>query len=753
MPGWAELLQQRRKEPEPAPEASSYGIPPCRTSKSFRAFTMRESYHLPASTETHNRTSQKCRALAVNEDYNTAVGTENHNRNQHQKPSAGRKPAGARGRAQAKRPKPKATSDPWGGLADAFDGSDQEGEEEEAGDKAASADPWGGIMDAFEEDASSDEEEEAEATLQSGVAQAWAGDLPVQVEATQAVGDAVDLVRNAVAALEENPHPEDHGIVDHNALSSEADPSAPAAWRPPVRALESSSAFPAPWADGAAEPGGGPARQPSRPGGTPSSKRWSLRLELSKSCPDWTQQQIQAFMKVLASIGINSTATLAEAVAKNLNQQLRDASMDPVSDDTLAGLRGRLWEEPVAAAPGPRGATPEDIPEAPREEAPAPTPPASGSTSRPSPGAEGEPARRDVPGALMEQWVKVPELARATGLAMGVLMACRVAALSRAHCDWICAVFPEIYATLPACIYVLGGHSGGSQRAAETALSRFAPDADCWEALPGMPTPRTYCTAAASRGKIYVVGGFDGSRHLDSCECFDVVSGRWERLPPMSAPRCGCGAVVVRDRLHVVGGAAGRSEPHDSHERFDPATRRWEAFAPSSLGRGTSFAVAAVQERIYVVGFLNGESRFERLDPSVGGPWEGLPPLKPALFKNEITAAAAVGDRLYVCSASILALRVFDTRRGAWESPPATSGLPDRVGAGRPTCAASAAGHLYIVGAWDADGEEESTVGAVRFKDMYNSKAGNQRAKAASPWCMLPPFPSHAGCAVVASRC
>jgi hypothetical protein len=47
--------------------------------------------------------------------------------------------------------------------------------------------------------------------------------------------------------------------------------------------------------------------------------------------------------------------------------------------------------------------------------------------------------------------------------------------------------------------------------------------------------------AAVVDGRLYVVGGRDGLKTLNTVECYDIKTRTWTNLPPMSTPRHGLG--------------------------------------------------------------------------------------------------------------------------------------------------------------------------------------------------------------------
>lgn len=49
-------------------------------------------------------------------------------------------------------------------------------------------------------------------------------------------------------------------------------------------------------------------------------------------------------------------------------------------------------------------------------------------------------------------------------------------------------------------------------------------------------------------GRLYVVGGRDGLKTLNTVECYNPHSKTWSVLPPMSTHRHGLGEVVETDK-------------------------------------------------------------------------------------------------------------------------------------------------------------------------------------------------------------
>lgn len=64
---------------------------------------------------------------------------------------------------------------------------------------------------------------------------------------------------------------------------------------------------------------------------------------------------------------------------------------------------------------------------------------------------------------------------------------------------------------------------------------------------------RRYVRVGVIKGIIYAVGGYDGSTHLNTVECFDPMKNTWAAVANMSSRRSSAGVAVINDKLYVVG--------------------------------------------------------------------------------------------------------------------------------------------------------------------------------------------------------
>jgi len=139
-------------------------------------------------------------------------------------------------------------------------------------------------------------------------------------------------------------------------------------------------------------------------------------------------------------------------------------------------------------------------------------------------------------------------------------------------------------------LYVYGGYPDATSPGEETsALQRFDPRGRRWSMLPASPTPRGAAGLAAHDGRLYAVGGANGSA-LATLEVFDIATRRWHAAAPMGTPREHIATVATRDGIYVFGGRS-KTREYDTVERFNPRKGNWTALPPMLTARSGFAAV------------------------------------------------------------------------------------------------------------------------------------------------------------------
>ncbi|MBI4569006.1 MAG: hypothetical protein HY719_11485 [Planctomycetes bacterium] len=134
-------------------------------------------------------------------------------------------------------------------------------------------------------------------------------------------------------------------------------------------------------------------------------------------------------------------------------------------------------------------------------------------------------------------------------------------------------------------IYAMGGYNGSQSAIAAGAASRVATveefdptgngGAGAWTVKASMPTAREHLAAAAANGRVYAIGGSDGSRALATVEMYDPVANAWTPRPALRVARMGHAAAATSGKIYVFGGfnywGYDNTSNFDSVEVLDPA--------------------------------------------------------------------------------------------------------------------------------------------------------------------------------------
>jgi N-acetylneuraminic acid mutarotase len=211
--------------------------------------------------------------------------------------------------------------------------------------------------------------------------------------------------------------------------------------------------------------------------------------------------------------------------------------------------------------------------------------------------------------------------------------------------------------------------------------------------------------AAAPNGKLYAVGGYDGTNFLNSVEEYDPATDSWTTKAPMKNRRVGPGvAVAPNGKLYAAGGRDDVTRIFVTEE-YDPATNTWTDKAAIPTHREAFGFAAAANGKLYAVGGFGTVRLVEEYDPATDG-WRtatgGVGQLQ-VDHGGGIAVAAAPNGKLYATGglgASITtAVEEYDPSTNAWT-------VKEPMGTRRYLhgLAASANGKLYAVGGFPLSG-------------------------------------------------
>jgi N-acetylneuraminic acid mutarotase len=253
-----------------------------------------------------------------------------------------------------------------------------------------------------------------------------------------------------------------------------------------------------------------------------------------------------------------------------------------------------------------------------------------------------------------------------------------------------------------------------------------------WTVKAPASTKRTEVVAAAVKGKIYVVGGFQQGLSFitPAVEEYDPVTDRWRERAPLPGGLHHAGIGVVNDRLYVIGGFEHSFlsiwSPLNTVHEYDPGTDRWTVRKPMPTPRG-ALAVAVLDGKLHAVGGYSRDGNtgaHEVYDP-VTDTWSSRAPLPTA---RDHHAAAALGGRLYAIggrlnrqySQNLAVTEEYDPATDHWtrkaDLPTPRSGIT----------AAVAGDRIYVFGG-------EAPAGTFRENEAYHPVSDRWEAQALMP--------------------
>ena len=154
-------------------------------------------------------------------------------------------------------------------------------------------------------------------------------------------------------------------------------------------------------------------------------------------------------------------------------------------------------------------------------------------------------------------------------------------------------------------IYVIGGYNGSYLGTNEM----YDPGADAWVTRASMPTPRAYFAVAVYRNKIYAITGSTSTYDATLAnEVYDTITDTWETLSPLQSDnsvRNHLSANVVNGKIYVISGLSDLLgtgfPPSKENNVYDPVLDVWTRKAPIPQPV-YQYASAVVEDKIFIIG-------------------------------------------------------------------------------------------------------------------------------------------------------
>ncbi|XP_072573427.1 kelch-like protein 3 isoform X3 [Paramormyrops kingsleyae] len=152
-------------------------------------------------------------------------------------------------------------------------------------------------------------------------------------------------------------------------------------------------------------------------------------------------------------------------------------------------------------------------------------------------------------------------------------------------------------------VYAVGGFNGSLR---VRTVDMYDSARDQWSSVCSMQERRSTLGAAVLGDLLYAVGGFDGSTGLSSVEAYSPKTDEWSSVAPMNTRRSSVGVGMVDGKLYAVGGYDGASRQCLSTvEAYDPVTNEWSYVADMSTRRSGA-GVGVLSGQLYAAGGHDG---------------------------------------------------------------------------------------------------------------------------------------------------
>lgn len=140
---------------------------------------------------------------------------------------------------------------------------------------------------------------------------------------------------------------------------------------------------------------------------------------------------------------------------------------------------------------------------------------------------------------------------------------------------------------------------GGQAPKATSRVEYYDFREERWYEACDIPSRRCRAGLAVVNGKVYAVGGFNGTLRVRSVDVCDAGLEQWSPGVSLEARRSTLGVAVIGDCIYAVGGFDG-SKGLNTAEVFDCRTQEWRVIKAMSTRR-SSVGVGVVNGLLYAV--------------------------------------------------------------------------------------------------------------------------------------------------------
>jgi DNA-binding CsgD family transcriptional regulator len=158
-------------------------------------------------------------------------------------------------------------------------------------------------------------------------------------------------------------------------------------------------------------------------------------------------------------------------------------------------------------------------------------------------------------------------------------------------------------------LYVPGGRMQDGR--VTDILEIFDPGNDTWVQGEKLPHVVSAYALVSFEGKLYLFGGWDGSRYLSSVFIYDPVNDHWSEGFPMPTPRAYLSAAVSGRRIFVIGGKNDQGSLNVNEvyapDLALPTNNSWRTGQPLPI-ESNEWKLVSLADLIYACGVIQSEA-------------------------------------------------------------------------------------------------------------------------------------------------
>lgn len=252
-------------------------------------------------------------------------------------------------------------------------------------------------------------------------------------------------------------------------------------------------------------------------------------------------------------------------------------------------------------------------------------------------------------------------------------------------------------------IYAIGGRNGSFGVA---TVEEYDPINNTWSTKADMPAARYFHASAEANGKIYAIGG--GFGVYNTVFEYDPIANTWKTMAAMPTARQSHVTVTVNGKIYAIGGSNSKGNLN-TVEEYDPKTNTWATKATMPTPR-MAMGAAQAGDKIYVIGGCNESyvsyTTVEIYDPASNTWTTGAPlPVASVRFATEV-----VNGKVFIFGGwgTNNVTRMYDPALNTWTTK---TSMPTARG---DLAAAMVAGNIYVIG-----GKDEASSAVINKNERY----------------------------------